>query len=160
MIFHPRHGFLASMSLLITRHLEIFWAFQCPPMAHNTGRLMPLPNLRRHYRSHGSSHCLPLITGGLADSEAILTAVTENWILIARAVTPPPAAHTPIFFFGTRIEVSKHSNTELDPVPLFYERLKRQAQDVPGWGRSSTEASTEQGQGSGLDPLHFQREKL
>lgn len=77
------------------------------------------PNLRRHYRSHGSSHCLPLITGGLADSKAILTAVTENWILIARAVTPPPAAHTPIFFFGTRTEVSKHSNTELDPCSLI-----------------------------------------
>lgn len=109
---------------LVMRYLEVFQAFQSPPTAlpppaHNTGRSVPLSNLRRHYRSHSSSHCLPLITGGLADSQAILTAVTENWILRARAVTPPAAAHTPVFFFGTRIEVSKHSTTELGPRSLI-----------------------------------------
>ena len=121
------------------RYLEVFQAFQSPPTAlpppaHNTGRSVPLSNLRRHYRSHSSSHCLPLITGGLADSQAILTAVTENWILRARAVTPPAAAHTPVFFFGTRIEVSKHSTTELGPRSLILWEVKEASATCAGLG--------------------------
>lgn len=84
--------------------------------------------------SNSSSHCLPLITGGLADSQAVLKAVTENSILRAPAVTPHHQ-HTLLFSLlapGLKLQSTLPLGWTLHP--LFYERLKREAEDFPWAG--------------------------
>lgn len=91
MTFHLICCFLASTSLSTTKYLVTCLAFQSPPKVlppptHRTRQSMPFLSPHRHYLTQTvAPTCLPWIVGDLTKSQSILTVVTENPTLRARA---------------------------------------------------------------------------